>query len=256
MKFALSALTSAAMAGLVASRPSDPTPALLALQAEYAALGPQLNELGLGALGQLGAATGINIDLSGISKLGGTPLPYYSGVDLAALRAAGYTDLADRLENAGNLSVEVAEKGLVALKKIIDSNLSDPALLVEANAAGLEASEAGLAALAEIPTPDSLPPGTIANLRANGLHRVADSLVNAQKGLEGADKAGNFLAALSQLGVGPGAKEGAAKVAAAVAARTPAAAPAAPAVAPVAPAYTGFYSFPQYSGYYAYPYYG
>ena len=213
------------MAVLVASRPSDPTPALLALQAEYAALGPQLNELGLGALENLRAATGINIDLSGISKLGDTPVPYYSGVDLAALRAAGYTDLADRLENAGNLSVEVAENGLVALKKIIASDLTDPTILAEANAAGLEASEAGLAALAEIPTPDSLAPGTIENLRAIGFNRVADSLINAQRGIE------------------------AAKVASAVAARTPAA-------APVAPAYTGFYSFPQYSGYSAFPYYG
>ena len=237
------------MAVLVASRPSDPTPALLDLQAEYAALGPQLNELGLGALENLRAATGINFDLSGISKLGGTPVPYYAGVDLAALRAAGYTDLADRLENAGNLSVQVAENGLVALKKIIASDLTDPTILAEANAAGLEASEAGLAALAEIPTSDSLAPGTIENLRAIGLNRVADSLINAQRGIEGADKAGNFLAALSKLGVGPVAKEGAAKVAAAVAARTPAA-------APVAPAYAGFYSFPQYSGYSAFPYYG
>ena len=162
------------MASLAASCPSDPTPALLALQAEYAALGPQLNELGLGALENLRAATGINIDLSGISKLGGTPVPYYAGVDLAALRAAGYTDLADRLENAGNLSVQVAENGLVALKKIIASDLTDPTILAEANAAGLEASEAGLAALTEIPTPDSLAPGTIANLRAIGLNRVPD----------------------------------------------------------------------------------
>ena len=213
------------MAGLAASRPSDPTPALLKLQAEYAAIGPKLNALGLGALGSLGDTAGINIDLSGLSKLADTPVPYYSGIDLAALRAAGYTALADRLENVGNLGVTVAENGLVALKKVIASDLTDPAILAEANAAGVEASEAGLAVIAEIPTPDSLAPGTIENLRALGLNRVADSLINAQRGIE------------------------AAKVASAVAARTPA-------VAPVAPAYTGFYSFPQYSGYSAFPYYG
>jgi len=256
MKFALSALASATMAGLAASQPIDPTPRLVELQAEYAAIAPQLNELGLGALGSLGEASGINIDLSGLKGLGGTPIPYYSGVDLAALRSAGYLDLADRLEKAGNLGVTVAENGLVALKKVIASGLTDPTILAEANAAGLEASDAGLAAIAELPTADSLAPGTIENLRSLGLHRVADSLANAKQGLEGVDKAGKFLAAVSDLGIGLGAKEGAAKVAAAVASRTPAAGPALGYIAPAAPAYSGFYSFPQYSGYSAYPYFG
>jgi len=253
-------LSSAAVAGLAASMPSDPTPRLLALQAEYEAIGPQLNELGLGALGSLGAASGTNIDLSGLTKLVGTPVPYYSGVDLAALRANGYVDLANRLEVAATHGADVAESGLVALKKVIASGLTDPDTLTQANAAGLEASEAGLAALAELPTPDSLAPGTIENLRALGLNRVADSLINTKKGLEGADKAANFLAALSKLGVGPGAVEGAAKVDAAVAARTPAAAPIAPVYS--APAYSGLYSFPNigYNGYSRYagfsPYYG
>ena len=40
---------------------------------------------------------------------------------------------------------------LEALEKVLASGLTDPTLLAEANAAGIEASKAGLQALAELP---------------------------------------------------------------------------------------------------------
>merc|ERR1712066_977106 len=92
------------------------------------------------------------------------------------------------------------------------------------------------------------------NLRALGLDRVVESLVTTRRALEGVDKGANFLAALANLGVGPGAKEGAAKVASAVASRTPAA-PAAPVVYR-APAYPGFQGRPMYTGFYSFPQFG
>ena len=134
----------------------------MAIKSEYEALRPQLNKLALEALDSLGEATGVKIDLSGLlSKAGNVPrwMPNYNGVNLPALRAGGYSALADQLEKSGDLSVEVAEKGLVAIKKVLASDLTDPTLLAEANAAAIEASKAGLAALAALlPTPESLTP--------------------------------------------------------------------------------------------------
>ena len=151
-----SASTFAAIVCLGASKPhsthstNDPTPALVALKSKYDALGPKL-------LDSLGEASGVKVDLSGLlSKAGSQPgwRPNYNagGLNTAALRAGGHYALADGLEKSGGLSVKAAEKGLEALEKVLASGLTDPTLLAEANAAGIEASKAGLQALAELPT--------------------------------------------------------------------------------------------------------
>ena len=86
------------------------------------------------------------------SQPGWRPNYNAGGLNTAALRAGGHYALADGLEKSGGLSVKAAEKGLEALEKVLDSGLTDPTLLAEANAAGIEASKAGLQALAELPT--------------------------------------------------------------------------------------------------------
>lgn len=226
-----------------------------ALKAEYEALGPQLSALGINGLKDFG------VNLDSLVNLGATPLTYYTPVDLATLKANGYADLAARLENAGSYSLESGQRGLIALKKVIDSGLTNGATLAEANQVALEASDIGLKALAALPKPESLKPGTIENLRALGLNAVADSLVGVQNGLVHGDKASKFLKAISVLG---NDKAGAATVSTYDGLRTEAAtpyvaAPVAPAAAPVAPAAaplaTGLYSFP-HIGYAGYPYYG
>ena len=107
-----------------------PTPLdarVAALKAEYEAIGPQLSALGIGGLKDIG------IDLNSIIDLGATPLTYYRKPDLALLKANGYADLAVRLENAGALSLESGERGLIALKAVVASGLSDGQKLAEAN---------------------------------------------------------------------------------------------------------------------------
>jgi len=90
MKFALTALTSAAMAGVMVSA-QDPSHDLIALQAEYNALAPKLI-----ALIPEGAAIPGKFDLD-LNSLGGlmaikkTPFPY-SGVGPTTSRPSGTTD--------------------------------------------------------------------------------------------------------------------------------------------------------------------
>ena len=211
-----------------------------ALKAEYEAIGPQLSALGLNGLKDIG------INLDSLVNLGATPLTHYSPIDLATLKANGYGALAVRLENAGSHSLEAGQKGLIALKKVIDSGLTDGATLAEANQVALEASDIGLKALAALPKPESLKPGTIVNLRSLGLNAVADSLVGVRRGLVGGDKASKFLKALSVLGDD---KVGEAAVSTYDGLRTEVATPYV-AAAPVAPSpiATGRYSFPHING--------
>ena len=77
----------------------------LALKAEYDAIGPQLAAMGLDGLKDIG------IDLNSLLDFGKL-LPVansYAPVDIAALKAGGYTDLAARLEKAGALSLEAGK---------------------------------------------------------------------------------------------------------------------------------------------------
>merc|ERR1711953_1407119 len=122
--------------------------------------------------------------------MGATP------VDLATLKANGYADLAARLEIAGALGLESGEKGLVALKKVLASGMTDLAALTEANQVAQEASDIGIKALNALPKPESLKPGTIENLRALGLTNLATSLEGVGKGLQHGDKAAGFLEGL------------------------------------------------------------
>lgn len=252
MKFALTAVTLPALALSMPQHPYAVVTPLeqrgLALKAEYEAIGPQLAALGLNGLEDIG------VDLSSLTNLGAIPLTHYSPVDLAALKANGYADLAVRLENAGAYSLESGERGLIALKKVINSGLTDVAALAEADQVAREASDIGLKALAALPKPESIKPGTIENLRALGLNNVADSLGEVQKGLLGGDKASGFLKALSLLGDD---KAGQATVNTYDAIRTEAATPyvAAPKVPIAAPVASGIYSFP-HIGSLGYPYYG
>jgi len=208
----------------------------LTLKAEYDAIGPQLAAMGIDGLKDIGIDLNSLLDYSKLLPVANS----YSPVDIAALKAGGYTDLAARLEKAGVLSLEAGKKGLVALKKVIASDLTDVALLIEAQKVSEEASAIGLEALSILPTADSVKPGTVDNLRKLGLNRVADSLAGVEKALKASDKGSKFLKALSVLGDDV---EGAAAVSAADAKRTPA-----PLVAtPVK------YSYPIIS---TYPYYG
>lgn len=247
MKFALTALASVALPAM--GLPTDPIANQFEiragnLKAQYEAIGPQLADLGLNGLKDIG------INLDQVINLGATPLTYYNPVDMAALKANGYAHLASRLEKAGALSLDAGERGLVALRKVIDSGLTNVALLAEANQIAQEASDVGLKALSTLPKPSSLEPGTIGNLRALGLNEVADSLTSVNRGLAGGDKASKFLAALSVLGED---KAGQATVEAYDNLRTDVYTPKAAPIAP-APIATGFYSIPQI-GYTGYPYY-
>merc|ERR1712038_1598248 len=244
MKFALAAVAPPAMAAAMPQHPLELQ--AQALKAEYEAIGPQLSALGLNGLKDIG------INLDSLVNLGATPLTHYSPIDLATLKANGYGALADRLENAGSHSLEAGQKGLIALKKVIDSGLTDGATLAEANQVALEASDDGLKALAALPKPESLKPGTIENLRSLGLNAVADSLVGVQRGLVGGDKASKFLKALSVLGDD---KVGEAAVSTYDGLRTEVATPYVAAPVARAPIATGLYSFP-HIGYAGYPYYG
>jgi len=244
MKFALTAVV--ALPALAAAMPQlNPLDGrVAALKAEYEALGPQLSALGLNGLKDIG------VNLDSIVNLGATPLTYFRKPDLALLKANGYGDLAARLENAGALSLESGERGLIALKAVVASGLSDGHKLAEANQVAIEASDIGLKALSALPKPETLKPGTLQNLRALGLNNVADSLVSVQRGLTEGDKASKFLTALSLLGDN---KAGAQTVATYDGIRTEAAVPYV--AAPVAPVASGIYSFPAI-GYAGYPYYG
>merc|ERR1711953_450156 len=119
--------------------------------------------------------------------MGATP------VDLATLKANGYADLAARLEIAGALGLESGKKGLVALKKVLASGMTDLAALTEANQIAQEASDIGIKALNALPRPESLKPGTIENLRALGLSNLATSLEGVGKGLQQGEQAAGFL---------------------------------------------------------------
>jgi len=245
MKFALTALTSfALMEGLVVSMPQS-SPLLTksnALKADYQALTPQLEALGLLPWDSTWTK---GVNLNKFFSLGASPLTQYNPVDIATLKANGYAHLAAHLENAAALGVEAGERGLLAIKKLIASDLSDLSLLTEAKLAAEGASDIGLKALAALPKSSSLKPGTIENLRALGLHNIADNLVEVQKGLLEGDDAS---AAIKQLAISSGDKDGLAKFRTYDQIRTevytpevdavppPApAVPVAPAVAPVAP---------------------
>ena len=66
------------------------------------------------------------------------------------------------------MHVYLGKKGLVALKKVIESDLTDVALLTEAQKVSAEASAIGLQALSILPTADSVKPGTVDHLRDIG----------------------------------------------------------------------------------------
>jgi len=173
MKFALSAIVSVALSGLVAE--ANLGAEYAALDAEYKALEPQLAKLGLsqGGLNKFG----ININPTGINAV-----PFITGLnglnlDLNAMRSAGYASLADQLERVGNMGLAAGKKGLVAIKKLLASNLVEPALLAEAQAAGGEAAVLGQQA-AQVSKTD-----LIAQLRASGFQDIAASLeANPQGG--------------------------------------------------------------------------
>lgn len=256
MKFALTAIV--ALPALAAALPQYSAEASLdarvaALKAEYDTIGPQLSGVGIDSLKDFG------IDLSSLATLGSGPLTYYAPVDLALLRANGYADLANRLEQSATLSVESGEKGLVALKKVISSGMADMAGLMEANEVATEASDIGLRALAVLPKPETISSKTIADLRAMGLNNVARSLEGVQNGLIRGEKGSKFLKAFGAIGIDKDFEQAAANydTARTVASIPYVAAPVAPAAAPIA---SGFYSYPQfgYAGYQraGYPYYG
>merc|ERR1711894_540105 len=94
------------------------------------------------------------------------------------------------------LGLESGKKGLVALKKVLASDMTDLVALAEANQVAQEASDIGIKALNALPKPESLKPGTIENLRALGLTNLATSLEGVGKGLQHGDKAAGFLEGL------------------------------------------------------------
>ena len=197
-----------------------------ALNAEYEALKPQLENSDFG-VDFLDMVSGI----FSIANVG--LLPSYTPVDLQTLKANGYTDLATRLETAGALGLESGKKGLVALKKVLASDgMTDFEALTEAQKVALEASDIGNKALAALPRPESLKPGTIENLRALGLTKLATSLEGVGKGLQSGEMAAGFLKGLPNSTFDDKRTEAAIPYAA----------------APSWPAY--------HSGYTAYPYYG
>jgi len=193
MKFALTALTSAALACSLVSA-QDPTRDLLALQAEYVKLAPKLValipngeipeqfDLDLGSLGALMA----------IKK---TPFPY-SGTGpthFEAVRDYGYVELADRMEQSARTGLEAGRVGLQALRKLVASRGKDINALAEANILGAQAFDMSLQSLAELPKPGAIAPGTIENLRAAGYNLVADGLANMQKGMHEGTEALEYL---------------------------------------------------------------
>jgi len=202
MKFALTAVASVALPALAWSMPQfipltyDATESRLdleaqALKAEYEALKPQLDASAFG-LADLSVIPGL--DLSSVVNAGGSQLlTTATPVDLATLKANGYADLAARLEIAGALGLESGKKGLVALKKVLASGMTDLTALAEANQIAQEASDIGIKALNALPRPESLAPGTIENLRALGLSNLATSLEGVGKGLQQGEKAAGFL---------------------------------------------------------------
>merc|ERR1711953_1205596 len=205
MKFALTAFASVALPALAWSMPQfipltyDATESRLdleaqALKAEYEALKPQLDASAFG-LADLDVIPGL--DLSSVVNAGGSQLlTTATPVDLATLKANGYADLAARLEIAGALGLESGKKGLVALNKVLASDMTDLVALAEANQVAQEASDIGIKALNALPKPESLKPGTIENLRALGLTNLATSLEGVGKGLQHGDKAAGFLEGL------------------------------------------------------------
>merc|ERR1711953_1194175 len=205
MKFALTAFASVALPALAWSMPQfipltyDATESRLdleaqALKAEYEALKPQLDASAFG-LADLGVIPGL--DLSSVVNAGGSQLlTTATPVDLATLKANGYADLAARLEIAGALGLESGKKGLVALKKVLASDMTDLVALAEANQVAQEASDIGIKALNALPRPESLKPGTIENLRALGLSNLATSLEGVGKGLQQGEQAAGFLEGL------------------------------------------------------------
>jgi len=252
MKFALTAIV--ALPALAAALPQGYSSEasldarVAALKAEYEAIGPQLSGVGIDSLKDFG------INLDSLANLGASPLTYYSPVDLALLRANGYADLANRLEQSATLSLESGEKGLIALKKVISSGMADMAGLMEANQVAVEASDIGLKALAVLPKPETVSPDTIADLRALGLNNVARSLEGVKNGLIRGETGSKFLRAFGAIGEDKDFAQAAANSdnARAVASTPYVAAPVAPAAAPIA---SGFYSYP-HIGYAGYPYYG
>merc|ERR1712045_295221 len=202
MKFALTAVASVALPALVWSMPQlslYQSPLALetqALKAEYEALMPKLKASNFG-LADLDLVKGLGLDLSSVANIGGSHLlTTATPVDLATLKANGYADLAARLEIAGALGLESGKKGLVALKKVLGSDMTDLVALAEANQVAQEASDIGIKALNALPKPESLKPGTIENLRALGLTNLATSLEGVGKGLQHGDKAAGFLEGL------------------------------------------------------------
>jgi len=183
MKFALTALTSAAMASHVLAQ--DPTRDLVALQAEYEALAPKLV-----AIIPEGVAVpdkfNFNLEsLGGLLAIKNTPFPY-SGVGpthFEAVRDYGYVELANRMEQSARTGLKAGRIGLQALKKLVNSNGKDINALSEAFILGEQSFDLSLQSLSELPKPGAIAPGTIENLRAAGYNLVADGLVNMQHGM-------------------------------------------------------------------------
>jgi len=249
MKFALTAVASVALPALAWSMPQfipltyDATESRLdleaqALKAEYEALKPQLEEASTFGLADLDLIPGL--DLSSVVNAGGSQLlTTATPVDLATLKANGYIDLAARLETAGALGLESGKLGLVALKKVLASGMTDLAALAEANQVAQEASAIGIKALNTLPRPESLAPGTIENLRALGLNNLATSLEGVGKGLQQNEQVAGFLKDLPN-STFDDKRAGAALPYAA---------------APGWPYYNPYFSYTGYTGY-GYPYYG
>ena len=204
-----------------------------ALTAEYEALKPQLEAFAVGGP-YLSSFGGLDLNSFFNVGTGSHLLTSYTPVDLQTLKAHGYADLAARLETAGALGLESGKKGLVALKKVLASGMTDIAALTEANQVAQEASDIGLEALAALPRPESLKPGTIENLRALGLTNLATSLEGVGKGLQAGELTAGILKGLPNSSFDDKRTEAAIPYAA----------------APSLPYYN-----PYFSGYTGYPYY-
>lgn len=185
MKFAIALTT--LLAGAVSGGQLDSR--FARLLNKYNTLGPELLEIlpkettsGLSLVDSVGALDGF-----------GTTIESYKDIDFNALKAAGYTELAENMEIAADLGLVAGEMGLEALKEVKKQNYQAAKTLGDA------AGAKGMEALAALPPTTAVDPKEIDDLKSQNQHNLADSLANVKRLLDSTNFIEFMLTALQPL---------------------------------------------------------
>merc|ERR1711973_323002 len=118
----------------------------------------------------------------------------YNSIDLAVLRSAGFSHIADALVRSSEMALKAGQKGYEALNLLVSGQLK------QAKEQGDVAYAESLAAMRAVPSSQSIPPGTITSLRASGHYAVADSLANVKRLRDSMDVVKNTFDIMAKFG--------------------------------------------------------